>query len=60
MVLEIKGADFQLSPIYTSAIGEINNEKGIGLRFPRLVRIREDKGPYDATCSSFIIDLYKG
>ncbi|EAS02727.1 DNA ligase I, ATP-dependent protein (macronuclear) [Tetrahymena thermophila SB210] len=59
VVWEIKGADLQISPVYTCAISETNQEKGIGLRFPRLIRVRDDKDPVDATSPSFIYDIYK-
>jgi len=59
VVWEVKGADIQISPVYTAAIGEIEPNKGIGLRFPRLIKVRPDKKPTEATTSSFIAEMYK-
>lgn len=49
----------QISPKYTCSIGNAHPERGIGLRFPRFLGLRQDKDPEDATPSSMIYDLYK-
>ena len=49
----------QLSPIYTCGIGEVDANRGIGLRFPRLIKVREDKKPQEASSNEFVIDLYR-
>lgn len=50
VVVEVAGDDLTKSPSHGA---------GIAVRFPRLVRIRDDKGPDQATTLAEIRDMYK-
>jgi len=58
IVVEIKADEITLSPVHKAARTFLGNEKGLALRFPRLVKIR-DKNIEDSTSSFEVYEIYK-
>ncbi len=60
LVLEILSAELTLSPNYTAGWGQVKEDAGLAMRFPRFTgRWRDDKAAQDATTTQELIDLYR-
>ncbi|KAF1843888.1 ATP-dependent DNA ligase [Cucurbitaria berberidis CBS 394.84] len=58
-VWEVAFADLTLSPTYTAAIGLVSEERGLSTRFPRFLKVREDKSIDEATEAAELATLYR-
>ncbi|CDM30555.1 hypothetical protein DTO013E5_2498 [Penicillium roqueforti] len=58
-VWEMAFADITLSPTYPAAIGLVSEERGLSLRFPRFIGVREDKSIDEATSSDYLALLWR-
>jgi DNA ligase-1 len=60
LVLEVLGAELTLSPNHTAGWGQVKEDAGLALRFPRFTgRYRDDKAPEDATTVEEVVQLYR-
>ncbi|MGC8568521.1 MAG: ATP-dependent DNA ligase [Nitrososphaeria archaeon] len=60
VVIEVQAQEITLSPVHTAAFGVLKEGAGLALRFPRFTgRIRDDKGPEDATTVQELIEMYR-
>jgi len=60
LVLEVLSAELTLSPNHTAGWGQIKQDAGLAMRFPRFTgRWRDDKAPSDATTTQELVDLYR-
>ncbi|KAL1939770.1 hypothetical protein VTO73DRAFT_9470 [Trametes versicolor] len=58
-VWEIRGADITISPVSVAALGLVSQTRGLSLRFPRFISIREDKGIENASDPEFLAKMYR-
>jgi len=58
-VWEMAFADITLSPTYTAAIGLVSEERGLSLRFPRFLKVREEKSIEEASTDEFLAELWR-
>ena len=58
-VWEMAFADITLSPVYTAAIGLVNEDRGLSMRFPRFLKVRDDKSIEEASTNEFLASLYR-
>lgn len=58
-VWEMAFADITLSPTYQAAIGLVSEERGLSLRFPRFLKVREDKSVDEASTGDDLAVLWR-
>ncbi|KAI4109020.1 MAG: hypothetical protein L6R37_000738 [Teloschistes peruensis] len=58
-IWEMAFADITKSPTYLAAIGLVVEDRGLSMRFPRFLKVREDKSIDEASTSEFLADLWR-
>jgi DNA ligase-1 len=58
-VAEVLGDELSLSPVHTAAYGALKDGAGLAIRFPRLMKWRDDRTAEDATTVGEIVEMYK-
>ena len=58
-VWEVAFADVTVSPTYTAGMGLAREDRGLSLRFPRFLRVREDKGVDEASTGEYLAALWR-
>ena len=58
-VWQMAAADITSSPVYTAGASFLGDNRGVSLRFPRYISVREDKGIEEATTTEQLADMYK-
>ena len=56
---EIRGADITISPVSVASLGSVSDTRGLSLRFPRFIRVREDKTIEQATRSDTLAEMWR-
>ncbi len=60
VVIEVLSAELTVSPNHTAGWGELTEERGLAMRFPRFTgRWRDDKEPQDATTTAQLVQLFR-
>jgi DNA ligase-1 len=60
LVLEVLSAELTLSPNHTAGWGQLKDDAGLSMRFPRFTgRWRDDKEPQDATTTQQLVELFR-
>jgi DNA ligase-1 len=60
LVVEVLGAELTLSPTHTAGWGQLKEDSGLALRFPRFTgRWRDDKAAEDATTVEEVVAMFR-
>ncbi|KAF8497652.1 ATP-dependent DNA ligase [Gautieria morchelliformis] len=58
-VWEVRGADITSSSVSVAALGLVPGTRGLSVRFPRFVKLREDKGLEQASTPKFLANMWQ-